>query len=244
MDNDYIEGGKMINFLKKYWKLIFFVFTVILMVSVGFYFDSNNSVATPNDTKLSVSKKEDKEEKEKTSDNETVFVDVKGAVNAPGVYEIDKERRIIDAINLAGGFANGANAINLNLSKKVEDEMYIIVYTQKQIDNYKKSNSNQNLSCAANECICPDKLNDACIKEKNDTSSTNNKKSEQSSKKVSINSASKEELTTLPGIGDSKADLIIKYRNENGTFKNIEDIKNVSGIGDSIYEKIKNNITI
>lgn len=227
----------MINFLKKYWKLIFFVFTIILMASVGFYYENNNSVATPNVKKLSVSKKEDDA---KSITVNTVFVDVKGAVNAPGVYEIDEGRRIIDAINLAGGLAEGANTINLNLSKKVSDEMYIVVYTSKQIDNYKKKNTSEKLVCVADECVCPDEKNDACIKSGASISNEAGKLDE----KISINTATKEELTTLPGIGSSKADLIIKYRNENGAFKDISDIKNVSGIGESIYEKIKDKITI
>lgn len=237
MDNNYIEGGYMKNFFKRYWKYLFFVFTLILVVLGSYYYENNNSVATPNVKKLSVSKKE---EEDKNSDYQTVFVDVKGAVNNPGVYEIDKEKRIIDAINLAGGLSNGANTINLNLSKKVSDEMYIVVYTQKQINEYKNNSTNQNYYCAADECICPDISNDACIK--NSVNISDEK--DIINNKISINNASKEELTKLPGIGESKADLIIKYRNENGAFKSIEDIKNVSGIGDSIYEKIKNSITI
>lgn len=223
----------MINFLKRYWKYIFFVFTLILMVLGGYWYEESNSVTTPNNKKMSVLT----EDKEESKEVNTVFVDVKGAVNAPGVYEIDADRRIIDAINLAGGLLQNANTINLNLSKKVKDEMYIVVYTQAQVDNFKKEHKEEPISCAAKECVCPDVSNDACI-------SKGEIKKEGVNSKISINNASKEELTKLPGIGDSKADAIIKYRSENEGFKQIEDIKNVSGIGELVYEKIKDSITL
>ena len=123
--------------------------------------------------------------------------------------------------------------------------MYIVVYTKNEIYNYKKQNSNDSsIKCASNECICPDSNNDACIENK-DTKTENKKDSStQISDKISINNATKEELMSLTGIGESKADKIISYRQENGLFKEIEDIKNVTGIGDSIFDKIKDNITL
>ena len=118
--------------------------------------------------------------------------------------------------------------------------MFIVIYTKQEIYNYKKSNETSNINCASFECVCPDVKNDACI-EKN-LKAENNKK--EANNKVSINNATKEDLMSLTGIGESKANAIINYRNENGLFKQIEDIKNVSGIGDSVFEKIKNNITL
>ena len=238
LDNYYTEGGNMIQLIKRFWKYLLVVFSIVIILSIYFY-KSNSKVATSNVNKLSEPKKDEITKKgndNETNDYETVFVDVKGAVNAPGVYEIDKERRVIDAINLAGGLKEGANTINLNLSKKVSDEMYIVVYTQKQIDNYKKNNSSEKITCASNECICPDNLNDACLKTDSNETSLNGK--------ISINTANKQELMSLSGIGEAKAESIIKYRNENGNFNSIEDIKNISGIGDSIYEKIKDKITL
>lgn len=153
---------------------------------------------------------------------------------------------MIDAINLAGGLAENADTININLSKKLTDEMYIVIYTKEEIYNYKKNNEeSKEVKCASFECICPDVNNNACI-----TNNSNNEQKEDKNEnqaingKVSINTATKEELMTLTGIGEAKADAIISYRNENGLFENIEDIKNVSGIGDSIFEKIKDNITL
>lgn len=234
----------MFVFLRRYWKYIFFVFSVILVFTVGYIYYRDNSIDTTSEKKLSVTLEEKKEE-DNNEDLKTVFVDVKGAVNTPGVYEIDSDKRIIDAINLAGGLSNEADTINLNLSKRVTDEMYIIVYTKTEIYNYKKDNGNKEISCASVECVCPNSNNNGCITNNtNSTTSDIKEEKNDSNLKISINSASKEELMKLSGIGESKADAIISYRNENGKFTSIDEIKNVSGIGDSIFEKIKDNIVL
>lgn len=224
----------MIYYLKKYWKyLLTLILVLFLFAIIGYFKEKNDEISTKSIKKLSnVSKK--------TSNLKTLFVDVKGAVNAPGVYELEDGKRVIDAINLAGGFSDKADTINVNLSKRLTDEMFIVIYTKQEIYNYKKSNETSNINCASFECVCPDVKNDACI-EKN-LKAENNKK--EANNKVSINKATKEDLMSLTGIGESKANAIINYRNENGLFKQIEDIKNVSGIGDSVFEKIKNNITL
>lgn len=224
----------MIYYLKKYWKyLLTLILVLFLFAIIGYFKEKNDEISTKSIKKLSnVSKK--------TSNLKTLFVDVKGAVNAPGVYELEDGKRVIDAINLAGGFSDKADTINVNLSKRLTDEMFIVIYTKQEIYNYKKSNETSNINCASFECVCPDVKNDACI-EKN-LKAENNKK--EANNKVSINNATKEDLMSLTDIGESKANAIINYRNENGLFKQIEDIKNVSGIGDSVFEKIKNNITL
>ena len=166
------------------------------------------------------------------------FVDIKGEINNPGVYEVEQGKRIIDVINMAGGLTDKADTSILNLSKKVKDEMYIIVYSNDQIKEYKQKllPSKEIIKKVEEKIICPDNSNDAC--EKN----SSNKESNTITGKININSATKEELMTLTGIGESKADKIIEYR-QNNKFNTIEDIKNISGIGDSIFEKIKDNIT-
>ena len=227
--------------LKKYGKYMLVLSVgIISFVSMYLYsYNSKNKVKTDVSVKESVTKKV-ADLKVKKEDAKTVFVDVKGAVNTPGVYEIEEGKRIIDAINSAGGLASNANTINLNLSKKVEDEMYIIVYTKNEIYNYKKENTKGEVKCASNECICPDINNDACISKSNVTA----EQDERIEGKISINTATKEELMTLSGIGEAKANAIIEYRNQNGLFKQLEDIKNVSGIGDAAFNKIKDNITL
>lgn len=232
-------------YIKKYYKYILIISVSILIFITMYFYNSNDKEDSVVET--SIKKTTIKKEKQKNS-NKTIFVDVKGAVNKPGVYELETGKRVMDAINLAGGITKDANTININLSKKVTDEMYIIVYTAKEIYNYKKSNGDtNNIVCASNECDCPDSNNDACIKKENSKSNTNNVKDKTDKKingKVSINTASKEELMTLSGIGEAKANKIIEYRQTNGNFNSLEDIKNVSGIGDALYNKIKDNISL
>ena len=233
------------RYLKMYWKQITFfsVIGFILILGGCLYYD-NNSISTSSVKKLSVDKKQDIKD-----DLSTVFVDVKGAVNSPGVYELDEGKRVIDAINLAGGLTDKADTININLSKKLTDEMYIIIYTKDEIYNYKQNNESVNdIKCASMECVCPDVSNDACINsastvDSSPSSEDGNKLIDDDSK-VSINSATKEELMKLDGIGEVKAEAIIKYRQENGSFKSVEELKNVSGIGDAVYDKIKDNIIV
>ena len=221
-------------------------FSVIRLILVfgGYLYYDNNSISTSSVKKLSVDKKQDIKD-----DLSTVFVDVKGAVNSPGVYELDEGKRVIDAINLAGGLTDKADTININLSKKLTDEMYVIIYTKDEIYNYKQNNESVNdIKCASMECVCPDVSNDACINSastgNSSSSSEDGNKVTDDDSKVSINSATKEELMKLEGIGEVKAEAIIKYRQENGSFKSVEELKNVSGIGDAVYDKIKDNIIV
>ena len=180
--------------------------------------------------------------KEVKADDEVIthncFVDIKGAINNPGVYEIECNKRVIDVINMAGGLTDNADTTILNLSKKVKDEMYIIIYTNDQIKEYKEKllPSKEIIKQVEEKIICPDNSNDACEK------SSASKEEVKVTGKVNINTATKEELMTLTGIGESKADKIIEYRKSN-IFNSIEDIKNISGIGESIFTKIKDNIT-
>lgn len=164
-----------------------------------------------------------------------IKIDIKGAVLNPGVYELDNNSRVEDAILKSGGLTNDADTSILNLSKNLKDEMVIIIYTKDEINKLRKGS--ETVKYIEKECICPKIENDACI----DESITNNEEKE--STKVSLNNATLNELMTLPGIGKSKAETIIEYRNSYG-FKTIDELKKVSGIGDKTYEKLKDKITI
>ena len=172
-------------------------------------------------------------------------MDVKGYVEKEGVYELDSNSRVIDAINKAGGLKKNANTDYINLSKKLVDEMIIIVYSDDEVSKFKEEE--KQIIYIEYKCECPDNINDSCITE-NDTVNTNGVKEEnvvnEEDTLISINSGSKEDLMKLPGIGESKADNIIKYRDEIGKFNNLEDIMNVSGIGESAYSKIKDYIKL
>ncbi len=233
------------DYLRRYYKYILgFTFVTIIVIVLVYL---NIKTITSN---IKIDNKEKKEEiielkKEDVKEDETndiiyYYVDIKGLVNNPGVYKVEEGKRVIDVINEAGGLKDKADTSILNLSKKITDEMCIIVYSKDEIKEYKDKNLtiDEINSEIKKQNTIDDNFNDAKI----DYENTKNK--ENISSKVSINTASKEELMTISGIGESKANAIIKYREENGNFESIEDIMNVSGIGDALYEKIKDNITI
>ena len=121
----------------------------------------------------------------------------------------------------------------INLSKKITDEMVIIVYSNAEVEDFKKTKELEKQ--VQESCIQKDEnslKNDACIGEASSNTGL-----------ISINTATEEELSSLSGIGPSKAKQIIEYRNSSGPFKTIEDIKQVPGIGESIYAQIKDYIT-
>ncbi len=162
-----------------------------------------------------------------------IYIDIKGSINKPGVYKIDSDSRVIDAINKAGGLKEEADTSLLNLSMKLHDEMYIYIYTKEEVLNFVKVVEDKNHKI--DEC---QKTNEICIDKEVI------KKDDVINNKLNINKASIEELKLLPGIGEAKAQLIIDYRNTKGVFNDINDIKNVSGIGDSLFDKIKDLITV
>lgn len=169
---------------------------------------------------------------------ENVLVDVKGCVKKPGVYEIALDKVVNDAIKMAGGLKSSCETKNINLSKKLKDEMVIYVPTKVEVQTKEeeKINSVPKEENISNDALV-DSSNSVGYEEKEEV--TVPKES-----KINLNTATKEELMTLSGIGESKAEAIIKYREDNGSFKTIEEIKNVSGIGDAAFEKIKDNITV
>ena len=195
----------------------------MLLIGLSSIFILNYKPKKKEETKeLLVTKKENKEEPQT---KELYKVDIKGEILNPGIYSLPTTSRVIDVIEKAGGLTQNANTTVINLSKKITDEMVIIIYSNEQVNNFAKTKEVENQ--VQSQCIKPDEnalQNDACITENTNTSS-----------KVSINNSTIEQLKTIPGIGDAKAQDIINYRNEYGPFQNIEDIKNVSGIGDSLF---------
>ena len=221
------------TFLKKHkgkiFILIFILFTLFAIYDAYY-------VETEQVEEVTIQKQEKTEEKNEQTKETKILVDVKGEINTPGVYELTSNNTVMDAINKAGGLTKQSDTSNINLSKKLEDEMVIIVYSKSEIKNMQEED----------KIKCPP-CNNACVIEEDEKAKLDTDKNESTdtpSGKVNINTASSETLQTLDGIGEAKAKAIIEYRDKNGDFKNIEDIKNVSGIGDSIYEKIKNNITV
>lgn len=216
------------------------LFIIIVLISNGVVyfslFHQLNSKESIEYTSPIQEKIEDKTEIEKIR----YLVDIKGAVKNPGVYQISKGERVIDVLKKAGGLLENADTSVNNLSKYVMDEMVIVIYTKEEVAKFseiKELESQKLEECKNyNEAV----INNSCIEVENTTDTTY----DEIDKKISLNTASLELLMTLPGIGEAKARSIITYREKEGKFSKIEDIMDISGIGESIFEKIKDYITV
>lgn len=158
-------------------------------------------------------------------EEEQIVIHITGEVNNQGVLYINTNSRIIDAINMAGGITDNADLSKVNLAYKLTDGMkiYIPSIYDKDEQEYISQKSGNNVVV--------------------DIGKSENSNKEDSIM-VNINTASEEELKKLPGIGGSIAIRIISYRNENGKFNSIDDLKNVSGIGDAKFNNIKSYICV
>lgn len=221
------------TFHYRYRKQIFIGIIIFIALSLTTFFIIKNTKHT--------SKKTNQEkivvEKKKTIEKEVIKyleVDIKGEVITPGIYKLKEESRVIDVINAAGGLTENANTSVINLSKKITDEMVIIIYSNSQVEDFSKTKEIENQ--VIDYCNQKDENslhNDACISKDNNTPTG----------KISLSNATLEELMTLPGVGESKAKNIIEYRTSNGPFITIEDVMKVSGIGEGLFDQIKEYIT-
>ena len=204
-------------FIKKNRKKVLIGLSVVFVVILLLVFNKNDEVHASDyslEKEIEIPKVEEVKEKieEKVETKESIKVDIKGEVLNPGVYELELGNRIIDVVNLSGGFTSKAVTTNVNLSKKIYDEMVILI---------------------------PDEGNVCEIIQVSD----NEKEEVINNGLVNINTASKEQLLNLTGVGESKANAIIEYREQN-RFESIEDIMNIPGIKESLFLKIKDEITV
>ena len=162
---------------------------------------------------------------ENNTNDDIVIIHITGSVKNPGIVKLKEGSRIEDAIESAGGLTENADITKVNLAYVVEDGTKIKIPSASEED-------------IGDEDIIDSKSGDNIIIEENTVSSNN------STQTININKATEKEFETLPGIGPSLASKIIEYRNQNGKFESIEDIKNINGIGDNKYEKIKDLITV
>ncbi len=161
----------------------------------------------------------------------TVTVHVIGEVNSPGVVTLEEGSRIIDAINMAGGKTEEADLTKVNLAYVIEDGVQIYIPSISETSKISKEEEKiEYIIDGPGEGIV--------------MSSASQEKEEEKQVMININTANVEKLQTLPGIGESIASKIIEYREQNGKFKTIEDLKNVSGIGESKFSNIKDKITV
>lgn len=153
---------------------------------------------------------------EQSQTKDKIIVHIEGEVVNPGVYRLDRDARVFDAVDIAGGLSKNADRKRINLAKKIVDEEYIYIAHKDEGDLEIDYRDNLFTSTSAIE-------------------NTN---------LININRANIIELKELPGIGDVLANRIIEYREEKGGFKSIEDLKNVSGIGDKKFEDIKDKVSL
>lgn len=227
-------GGDFITFKYRYRKQIIMgvVILIILLFLTG-YFIFSISKEDEEIEPLIVEKKKKKEQE--SEEKKEVKVDIKGAINLPGIYSLNNNSRVIDVIEKAGGLTENADTSVINLSKKLQDEMVIIIYTKAEVREFERTKEKeQALQEKCNQKDDNALKNDACITAAD--KATN--------KKISLNTGTLEELMTLTGIGESKAKDIIAYREKNGPFKKVEDLINVPGIGESTLAQIKKDITL
>ncbi|HGI4916376.1 TPA: helix-hairpin-helix domain-containing protein [Streptococcus agalactiae] len=144
-----------------------------------------------------------------------VTVDVKGAVNHPGVYSLPSQSRVTDAIKRAGGLSNLADSKSVNLAQKLQDETVIYVAQKGEKITVVEEKKANNIATQGN-----------------------------SKGKINLNKADLSSLQTISGVGAKRAQDILDYRDSQGGFKTIDDLKNVSGIGEKTLEKLRQDVTI
>ena len=208
-----IKKEDVVLFFRQNVKSIILAFVCSLVLIIGglFYFNQNKTEDYSGVSFSNISNKaNNKDERAENRHDEKIFVDVKGAVKYPGVFETTKDKRVKDLIEEAGGLLDDADTSTLNLSQKVKDQMVIYVLKHgekpKQISDGGSSSSNADV--------------------------------------ININTANKEQLMKISGVGKTKAEAIISYREKNGDFKKKEDITKVRGIGKATFDKIKDKIEV
>ena len=218
---------RYIDFFMK-WKFYILIILIMLITFFFYLFNDNNSDLKQNsqegqsklsDQQITNNKKLNKKEVSIQKDNtkETkIFIDIKGAVKHPNVYEMSSSNRVIDALNKAEVLKD-ADLSQLNLSEKLVDQK--LIYVPKKGENSMKIDSQQ----AA--------LNSSDVK-----INTN--------QPLNLNSATEEQLKNIPGIGPSKAKDILNYREKNNGFNSINDLMKIKGFGNNTFEKLKEHFTI
>ncbi|EGO8527813.1 competence protein ComEA [Enterococcus faecalis] len=144
-----------------------------------------------------------------------IYVDIKGAVKVPGIYQLKNQQRIWDALALAGGVSEEADTAQVNYAQKVKDQM--IIYVPKKGEAVAQSLETLQESAPAQQ---------------------------NQEEKINLNTATEAELQTISGIGAKKAQEIIRFRDEQGPFKTVEELKNVPGIGEKTVERLKDMLTV
>ena len=212
----FMQVRRLLMEYKKILSIIGGVLAVIVIILVG-----RGMMASPTKEKVMVTNAVNTTRVEETTTMmpQNCYVDIKGEVLRPGVYEFSCESRMQDVIKKAGGFTEEADETKINLAQKITDQMQIIVPNvhSKQEDGLTEGNSEKG-------------------------SSTNTSVSNSKQGTININTATLEELQTIKGIGKKKAEAILQYRKEHGAFRTKEDLLQVKGIGKKALEAIESQV--
>ena len=206
--------------LKKYKSVV--ALGAILVMAIGAFLvlqqqPEANTADFPTVSTTTANQESTEETSSESPESETILVDVKGAVQSEGVYELSSTARVNDAIEAAGGFSDQADKKSVNLAQKLSDEAVVYVASQ-----------GENVSVVQPATSSPA----AGV-----TGSEN-------TEKINLNTATVADLTTISGIGEKRANDILAYRDSQGGFTSVDDLNNVSGIGDKTLENIRPYVTV
>ena len=206
--------------LKKYKSVV--ALGAILVMAIGAFLvlqqkPEAKTTDFPTVTTTTASQETVEETSSESPESETILVDVKGAVQSEGVYELPSTARVNDAVKAAGGFSDLADKKSVNLAQKLSDEAVVYVASQ-----------GENVSVVQPATSSPTAGN---------TGSEN-------TEKINLNTATVADLTTISGIGEKRANDILAYRDSQGGFTSVDDLNNVSGIGDKTLENIRPYVTV
>lgn len=193
-----------------------------------------NSISSSESSSTSVASTEEDSRSSSTA-NQQMYVDVKGAVKNPGVYQINANMRVVDAINLAGGYNHSADRKHINLAQKLSDQQVVYVPIRGEVKGNPVTSTNPGPQASAASSASESQTGDS---QDVTTASSGNEQ------QINLNTADKTKLQELNGIGEKKADQIIAYRQAHGQFKRIEELKDVPGFGDKTFDNLKSSICV
>lgn len=230
------EGDNLEN-LNKTQKIVLYGIGIVLVILIIIYLFTKDNTVYSDYSNLYLEENANVVENEikvEESSKNLIYVYVAGEVNNPSVVELEEGQRVADAIEKAGGLTDSGEIKNINLAYKLQDgeKLYI-----PSLDEVIESKEND-----INIAYITSGINSGENQKNNNAESNLNSNIDNGL--ININTATQTELETLDGIGPSTAKKIIDYRDENGKFKSIEEIQNVSGIGDAKYAGIKDDICI
>ncbi|APC56459.1 MULTISPECIES: helix-hairpin-helix domain-containing protein [Enterococcus] len=223
MRNYILKGGQTMDWLKqlpKKWLLLGSGASIVILITllVGIYLMVNKEAQVDTtmweETSLTTTAEVATDATKERAET-MIYVDIKGAVKVPGIYQLKNQQRIWDALALAGGVSEEADTTQVNYAQKVKDQM--IIYVPKKGEPVPQSLETLQESAPAQQ---------------------------NQEEKINLNTATEAELQTISGIGAKKAQEIIRFRDEQGPFKTVEELKNVPGIGEKTVERLKDMLTV